>query len=83
MSPDSMDVAAEMGAAMATFVQFPIEQHAPLIQSYQDKFRAAQGHDAPPPTLTEFVYCGEDADEAAANGQGVHLPILHDGHAPL
>jgi alkanesulfonate monooxygenase SsuD/methylene tetrahydromethanopterin reductase-like flavin-dependent oxidoreductase (luciferase family) len=64
MSPDSLDVAAEMGAAMATFVQFPIEQHAPLIKGYQDKFRAAQGHDAPTPTLTEFVYCGDDAEEA-------------------
>ena len=64
MSPDSLDVAAEMGAAMATFVQFPIEQHAPSIQGYQEKFRAAHGYDAPPPTLTEFVYCSADADEA-------------------
>ena len=64
MSPDSLDVAAELGAAMATFVQFPIEQHAPLIEGYRDKFRAAHGHDAPPPTSTEFVYCSEDPDEA-------------------
>lgn len=64
MSPDSLSVAARLGAAMATFVQFPIEQHAPLIARYQDEFRTAQGHDAPPPTLTEFVVCTEDAEEA-------------------
>lgn len=64
MSPDSLGVAARMGAAMATFVQFPIEQHAPLIASYQQEFREVQGRDAPPPTLTEFVYCSEDAQEA-------------------
>ena len=33
MSPDSIDVAAELGAAMATFVQFPIEQHAPCSRA--------------------------------------------------
>jgi alkanesulfonate monooxygenase SsuD/methylene tetrahydromethanopterin reductase-like flavin-dependent oxidoreductase (luciferase family) len=64
MSPDSLGVAARLGAAMATFVQFPIEQHAPLIKNYQDEFRASQGHEPPPPTLTEFIYCSEDAEEA-------------------
>lgn len=64
MSPDSLGVAARLGAAMATFVQFPIEQHAPLIASYQEEFRRTQGRDAPPPTLTEFVVCTEDAEEA-------------------
>jgi alkanesulfonate monooxygenase SsuD/methylene tetrahydromethanopterin reductase-like flavin-dependent oxidoreductase (luciferase family) len=63
-SPDSMSTAAQMGAAMATFVQFPIEQHAPLIETYRTEFRAVHGHDAPPPTLTEFVLCTEDAEEA-------------------
>ncbi|MDO1481868.1 LLM class flavin-dependent oxidoreductase [Rhodococcus ruber] len=64
MSPDSMDVAAELGAAMATFVQFPIEKHAPLIETYRESFRSKQGREAPAPTLTEFVYCAEDENEA-------------------
>lgn len=64
MSPDSLEAAATMGSAMATFVQFPIEQHAPKIAGYQQMFREKHGRDAPPPTLTEFVYCSEDADEA-------------------
>jgi alkanesulfonate monooxygenase SsuD/methylene tetrahydromethanopterin reductase-like flavin-dependent oxidoreductase (luciferase family) len=64
MSPDSLIAAAQLGAAMATFVQFPIEKHAPLIESYREEFRAVHGRDAAPPTLTEFVVCTEDADEA-------------------
>ncbi|GAA4685102.1 LLM class flavin-dependent oxidoreductase [Pseudonocardia yuanmonensis] len=64
MSPDSLSVAAKLGAAMATFVQFPIEQHAPLISTYQEEYRKEQGVDAPPPTLTEFVVCTEDEEEA-------------------
>jgi alkanesulfonate monooxygenase SsuD/methylene tetrahydromethanopterin reductase-like flavin-dependent oxidoreductase (luciferase family) len=64
MSPDSLTGAAALGAAMATFVQFPIEQHAPLIASYQQEFRKVHGREAPAPTLTEFLYCSEDPAEA-------------------
>lgn len=64
MSPDSIEVAANLKAAMATFVQFPIEQHRPLIETYRARYREAHGVDAPPPTLTEFVYCHADAAEA-------------------
>lgn len=63
-SPDSMSTAAQLGAAMATFLQFPIEKHAQMIESYREEFRRVHGHDAPPPTLTEFVVCTEDAEEA-------------------
>jgi alkanesulfonate monooxygenase SsuD/methylene tetrahydromethanopterin reductase-like flavin-dependent oxidoreductase (luciferase family) len=64
MSPDSLSVAANLGGAMATFIQFPIERHAPQIEQYRDEFRAVQGTEPPLVTLTEFVYCHEDADEA-------------------
>lgn len=64
MSPDSMEVAADVGAAISTFVQFPIEKHAPLLAGYRNAYRSKHGQDAPPPTLTEFVYCSEDADDA-------------------
>lgn len=65
MSPDSLEVAARLGARMATFIQFPIERHMPGIDGYRDAFRATHGHEAPPPVLTEFVYCHEDSEEAA------------------
>jgi alkanesulfonate monooxygenase SsuD/methylene tetrahydromethanopterin reductase-like flavin-dependent oxidoreductase (luciferase family) len=64
MSEDSLSVAANLGAAMATFIQFPIERHVPGIEKYREEFRAVQGTEPPPVTLTEFVYCHADADEA-------------------
>jgi alkanesulfonate monooxygenase SsuD/methylene tetrahydromethanopterin reductase-like flavin-dependent oxidoreductase (luciferase family) len=64
MSEDSLTVAANLGAAMATFIQFPIERHVPAIEQYRERFRALHGTEAPPVTLTEFVYCHEDPDEA-------------------
>lgn len=69
LSPDSLGVAAELGAGMMTFAQFPIEKHAPLIEGYRDAFRAAQGREAPPPTLTELAYCHHDPAEAERIGR--------------
>lgn len=66
MSPDSLDVAADLGARMATFVQFAIERHQPLIDGYRERFREKHGRDAPPPVLTEFVFCGADEAEVEA-----------------
>lgn len=66
MSPDSLDVAGNLGAQMATFIQFPIEAHLPYIEQYRTTYRKAQGTEPPPPVLTEFVYCHEDPDEARA-----------------
>ncbi|MPY94850.1 MAG: LLM class flavin-dependent oxidoreductase [Acidimicrobiia bacterium] len=66
MSPDSLYAAAKLKARMATFIQFPIEQHAEMIDIYRGHYRELNGEDAPPPTLTEFVYCHQDPDVAAA-----------------
>jgi alkanesulfonate monooxygenase SsuD/methylene tetrahydromethanopterin reductase-like flavin-dependent oxidoreductase (luciferase family) len=60
MSPDSLLVAARLRAGMATFIQFPIEQHLEPIDMYRDEYRRLHGEEPPPPTLTEFVYCHED-----------------------
>lgn len=69
MSPDSLDVAGKLGAQMATFVQFPIEQHLPLIEQWRAAYREAQGSEPPPPVLTEFVYCHEDPEVAERNAR--------------
>lgn len=64
MSPESVEVAAELGAAMATFVQFPIEKHKPLLDRYREAFQEQHDREGPPPTLTELICCHEDSEEA-------------------
>jgi alkanesulfonate monooxygenase SsuD/methylene tetrahydromethanopterin reductase-like flavin-dependent oxidoreductase (luciferase family) len=64
MSPDSLYAAARLKAGMATFVQFPVERHAEMIDIYRGHYRELNGEEPPPPTLTQFVYCHEDADVA-------------------
>lgn len=64
-SEESVAIAARLGARMATFLQFSIGQHASLIDLYRNTFEETHHRPAPAPTLTEFVYCGEDSAEAA------------------
>ncbi|QIZ01157.1 LLM class flavin-dependent oxidoreductase [Streptomyces sp. S1D4-11] len=64
MSPDSLDIAAKSGTAMATFVVGPAEAHKPLIDGYREAFQKYNGRPAPSPHLDEFVYCHEDPEEA-------------------
>ncbi len=64
MSPESTKLAAELGVAMATFIQKPIEGHKPLLDLYRDTFLATHGVSGPAPTTTDVVYCCADADEA-------------------
>jgi len=64
ISPDSVDVAVELGAGMATFVQRDIAEHAPEIERYRKLFKARHGRTAPPPILTDFVYCGSTIEES-------------------
>jgi alkanesulfonate monooxygenase SsuD/methylene tetrahydromethanopterin reductase-like flavin-dependent oxidoreductase (luciferase family) len=64
MSQDSADAAADMGVGMLAFVQGPIEQHAPMIESYREQYRAKHGTEAPPPLLALMTYCHEDPDVA-------------------
>lgn len=64
MTEDSVKEAAHLGAAMATFIQFPIEQHAELINLYRQEFTDKHQKAAPAPTLTEFVFCDRDPVKA-------------------
>tara|TARA_R110000787_G_scaffold187093_7_gene298885 strand:- start:14245 stop:15333 length:1089 start_codon:yes stop_codon:yes gene_type:complete len=64
MSPDSVDVAAELGATMTSFIQHDISKHAPEILRYKELFKKHHGREAPPPVLTDFLYCDHDMQEA-------------------
>lgn len=64
MSPESTKMAAELGLAMATFVQKPIEGHKPLLDLYRDTYVSTHGTAAPPPTISDAIYCSADPDEA-------------------
>jgi len=69
MSPDSALIAADLGATLLCFVTGPIEQMAPLIHGYRDRFLERHGREAPPEVLVDFSYVHEDAAEAARVGR--------------
>jgi alkanesulfonate monooxygenase SsuD/methylene tetrahydromethanopterin reductase-like flavin-dependent oxidoreductase (luciferase family) len=64
MSSDSRTAAAEVGAAIASFAQFPIEQHAQDFEDYRELYR--KHHDSEPPrvVMSDSVYCSEDPEES-------------------
>jgi alkanesulfonate monooxygenase SsuD/methylene tetrahydromethanopterin reductase-like flavin-dependent oxidoreductase (luciferase family) len=64
MSPDSAPITAELGARMMFFVQYPIEQHVPGVESYRQHWASYQRTSAPPVLTTDFVYCDRDAGRA-------------------
>jgi alkanesulfonate monooxygenase SsuD/methylene tetrahydromethanopterin reductase-like flavin-dependent oxidoreductase (luciferase family) len=69
MSPDSALVAADLGATLLCFVTGPIEEMAPLIFGYRERFRERHGRDAPPEVLVDFSYVHEDAAQAATTAR--------------
>jgi alkanesulfonate monooxygenase SsuD/methylene tetrahydromethanopterin reductase-like flavin-dependent oxidoreductase (luciferase family) len=69
MSPDSALIAADLGATLLCFVTAPIEQMAPLIHGYRQRFKERHGREAPPEVLVDFSYVHEDAAEAARVGR--------------
>ncbi|WP_438483857.1 LLM class flavin-dependent oxidoreductase [Streptomyces sp. S186] len=60
MSPDSQLIAAELGATMMTFVQYPAEVHAAAIARYRALFVEWHGRPPGPAVLTDFTYCHAD-----------------------
>lgn len=64
MSPDSIAPVARLGTQMMSFIQKPVEQHAPAFDEWRRLYREATDA-APPPVLTlDTTYCHEDAEEA-------------------
>jgi alkanesulfonate monooxygenase SsuD/methylene tetrahydromethanopterin reductase-like flavin-dependent oxidoreductase (luciferase family) len=65
MSPDSATAAAELGARMMTFIQYPIDFHVPMLEGWRDQFRKSHpGRPVPEPILTDVTLCHEDPEEA-------------------
>jgi alkanesulfonate monooxygenase SsuD/methylene tetrahydromethanopterin reductase-like flavin-dependent oxidoreductase (luciferase family) len=70
MSPDSVLVAADLGARMVMFSQRSWEQQADAIGAYRERFADRHGRDAGPPVTCDFVYC--DTDEVRARDRARH-----------
>lgn len=64
MSSESREAAADAGVAIASFAQFPIEEHQRTINEYRARFKEKHGRDAPPPIMTDHIYCSPDPEEA-------------------
>ncbi len=64
MSPDSVLVAAELGATMMVFSQFSDETVKPTFDTYRAAYRQHHGVAAPAPLFVDFMYCDEDAGRA-------------------
>ena len=64
MSPDSITAAAQLGARMMFFIQFALERHMPLLESYRQQYLQNHGTGALPPLAIDFVVCDRDTDRA-------------------
>jgi alkanesulfonate monooxygenase SsuD/methylene tetrahydromethanopterin reductase-like flavin-dependent oxidoreductase (luciferase family) len=64
VSKDSVDGAADIGAAMMTFTQKTPAYHLETIDRYRTRFQEKHGRPAPAPLLIDFTYCHQDPDTA-------------------
>jgi alkanesulfonate monooxygenase SsuD/methylene tetrahydromethanopterin reductase-like flavin-dependent oxidoreductase (luciferase family) len=65
MSPDSANAAAEVGARMMTFIQYPIERHVPMLNDWRNRFAECHpDREQLEPVLTDVTLCHEDEEEA-------------------
>ncbi len=81
MSPDSVEQAARLGVQMMVFNQKPIEEHEAEFEAYREAFRRQHGRAAPPPVITDFCVCHEDAERAEELARkhiaGYLLTVMH------
>ena len=65
MSPDSVEQAARLGARLMVFSQSPWETFAegPLV-AYRESYREHHGREAPPPLVSDLMFCHADAERA-------------------
>jgi alkanesulfonate monooxygenase SsuD/methylene tetrahydromethanopterin reductase-like flavin-dependent oxidoreductase (luciferase family) len=87
MSPDSITAAAHLGARMMFFIQFALERHLPLVESYRQQYLQRHGTSAPPPHAIDFVVCDRGAKQgkdAIAQGlRDIPLIAMHGVHHQL
>jgi alkanesulfonate monooxygenase SsuD/methylene tetrahydromethanopterin reductase-like flavin-dependent oxidoreductase (luciferase family) len=67
MSPDSVGVAARLGARMMVFSNHKSwEEQAPQFHAFRGEFETVHKRPGPPPVTTDFLICDESADRAEA-----------------
>ncbi len=65
MTPDSGVAAANLGAAMMSFVQLPWEQHHEAVEAWRARFREVHpGKQPGAPVFSDFTFCHEDPEVA-------------------
>ncbi|MFP6655359.1 MAG: LLM class flavin-dependent oxidoreductase [Myxococcota bacterium] len=78
-SPDSVEIAAKIGARMIMFAERAWDSRMAGIQHYRDQYRLHHGAEAPPVLTCDFIYCDEKADrgeELASQYLGTYLASL-------
>ena len=77
-SPDSVEIAARVGARMIMFAERQWDQRLPGIERHREKFRELHGTEAPPVLTADFSLCSTDADvvEKATIYMGNYLASL-------
>ena len=64
MSPDTVPICAEVGAAQGMFAYKPWEEVIPEIENYRRLFRKHHGRPAPPTLTADLIYCADSEDQA-------------------
>jgi len=67
-SDDSVTAAARLQARMVMFADRAWPKRLPQIESWRAQYRELNGEDAPPPVISDFVYCCADEREAEEKG---------------
>ncbi|MEV7862997.1 LLM class flavin-dependent oxidoreductase [Streptomyces hirsutus] len=63
MSSESRASAAELGLAITSFAQYPIERHAQEFAEYRTRYKEVHGKDAPNVIMSDNVFCTDDPTE--------------------
>jgi len=69
MSPDSFEVAAELGLGAMMFSQFPWETMVDVVNTYRQDYRSKHNEEPPPLVTADFVAIDPDVKKAEALGR--------------
>lgn len=64
ISPESSEIMARLGVGILIIPQKPWEMHAADLDLYRKAFRETRGAEAPPPSISAWVFVDEDAGRA-------------------
>jgi alkanesulfonate monooxygenase SsuD/methylene tetrahydromethanopterin reductase-like flavin-dependent oxidoreductase (luciferase family) len=66
VSPESVQIMAELGVGILIIPQKPWKEVARELDAYREVYRRANGVDAPPPISAGWTFCDPSADRAEA-----------------